>query len=139
MVVLCGQAALIQSRQLDMVWEQLVELGYQQVKCLDGLCSCLVLVLSLNSKFMMSSHWLLAWLTFPWRGLCVDEGDVLSCLHDTHSFQEEALIPESVGPGFLLFALEKLYSCSENTIIQVSVSFQQPCSGVFLLSGFLAY
>lgn len=54
---------------------------------------------------MMSSHWLLAWLTFPWRGLCLDEGDVLSCLHDTHSFQEEALIPESVGPGFLLFAL----------------------------------
>lgn len=106
MFVLCGQAALIPSRQLDMVWE----LEYQQVKCLDGLCSCLVLVLSLNSKFMVSGHWLLVWLTFHcltghWCGLCLDEGDVPSCLHGTHSFQEEALIPESVGLGFLLFAL----------------------------------
>lgn len=33
MFVLCGQAALIPSRQLDMVWE----LEYQQVKCLDEL------------------------------------------------------------------------------------------------------
>lgn len=105
MFVLFGQAALIQCRQLDMVWEQLVRLGYQQMKCLDGLCLCLVLVLSLNSEFMLSNSWLLAWLTFPWHGLCLDGGDVLSCLHDTHSFQEEALIPESVGPGFLLCAL----------------------------------
>lgn len=72
-------------------------------------CSCLVLVLSLNSKFMVSGHWLLVWLTFHcltgyWCGLCLD-GDVPSCLHGTHSFQEETLIPESVGHGFLLFAL----------------------------------
>lgn len=58
-----------------------------------------LLVLSLNSCCLVvgSLH------GSPSPGVaCVDEGDVLSCLHDTHSFQEEALISESVGPDFCL-------------------------------------
>lgn len=118
MFVLCGQAALIPSRQLDVVWE----LECQQVKRLDELHPCLVLVLSLDSKFMVSGHWLLVWLTFPcptghWCGLCLDEG--------THSFQEEALIPESVGPGFLLFALRTQSSRSPSSSLAAVFSCYQ--------------